>query len=403
MNEFISANKIERKPSLESMIEIKKKALDKFDDMLNQYNFDIFSWESLYEYIRSFKTEIIQGNDVFNFDLNSFSEVDLDQTWSMLDEKLVTLRNKHITEMPENSHNFKLINSSPDKWYMDFDGKVKPHVENPVLLGGVHGDERTLPDELARLLKFNNETGLYKLNHERSYVNHEVNLASLKENVRSFSIATNQPDDDADMNRSNIKDSAIRNRKMEVLKNIARLKQPFVIDMHNEKSNLEEDEDGSYLAFVDKDMSTSENSISDNVFYKIKLAQELGIKKIIIADPEIAEGTMVEEVKNFNDNADGMIIEVPNNDTKYTSSKIALKYLALSGVINNGRPSMPLQMEFLLKDSFIVRKQDEEMEITLYKINHDVNEQLHPNNPIEGREYMIRNGKSIEIQKIKFS
>lgn len=396
-------NQSEQKPSSEIIEQSKKEAFQQLKNFTEKYDFPQFSWESLYAHIKRFKSEIKSGNNTLNFDLNSFNEKEMGDIWSTLDKTLIDLKNRHLANMKEDSEEYRLLNSSTEKWQMDYDGKVKPYIENPILLGGVHGDERTLPDELNRLLKYNNEIGLYKLNSDRSYINHQVNLAALEQNARSFSVSENQPSNESDMNRPDISDPITKEVKTETLKEIAKFKKPFIVDMHNEKTHDEKGlEQKSYLAFVDDENAQLEtNKISDKLLFKIKLAQQFGVGKVIIVDPEIAKGTLVEDIKFYNSDADGMVIEIPKNDTGHSSSKIALKYLSINGVINDGNPSMPLQMEYLLSDSFMSEKSSKEMEILLYKVNKDVDENLHPINIEEGKEYLIRNGVAITIEKVR--
>lgn len=401
--EITGIGSLEVKLSPEIIERAKAEAFSQLKNHIEKFDFTQFSWESFYLHMKNFKSEIVSGDVTSNFDLGSFSDQEMVGIWLMLDQKLTELRNTHLAQIKEGSEEYRLINSSTKKWFMDYDGKVKPYVENPVLLGGVHGDEHTLPDEFNRLLKYNNEVGLYRLNSDRSYINHEVNIGALSENERSFSVSENRPDERADMNRSQIDDPVTLEAKTQTLKEIARLGKPFIVDMHNER-HLDENglEQKSYIAFVDTDHTLSKTGqISEKLIFKIKLAQELGIGKIIIADPEIAKGALVEDIKTYNENADGMVVEVPDNDTHHTSSKIALKYLAINGVINGGQPSIPIQMQYLLGDTFIPVKTDAEMEILLYSVNRDVDQNLHPINIKEGEEYMVRNGVPIVMKGIK--
>ena len=367
-----------------------KQALEKY---AKDYDFTSFSWTGLYQYLQQFRTEIQSENNVHEFDLHSFEVPELESTWNFIDQQLTLLKEKYLANIKEGSEAHRLLNLTPKAWEMDFDGNVKPYVENPVLLGGVHGDEITLPQEMKRLLKANTDNGQYFQLSGRALVNSHVNIYALEHNVRAFSPTAQRADNTSDLNRTNIVDIQVLELKSEIIAEIQRLDQPFIIDMHND--NLAENTEGTYLAFT----TESGPQMQDALLFKLRLAQELGIAKVIMVDPKIAEGTLVMEAAKGRGNINGMVIEVPGGDTAYTSAKIALRYLALCAVVNNGRPSAGIQLQHELSGPFLEPKSEAEMQIQYYRALTN-GEQPKQN---DGKNYAIFNGIPIEIQDVKLT
>ncbi len=377
--------------------EIKENALKDLKRWMYVYDYSKFTWESMYDFLKKIKIEIKKDENTYNYDLNSFEQTELTSLLRELEDILLTQKQKWISSVEKGSKESLLL--STGNWDMGYDGKLKPLAQNPILLGGVHGNEKTLPDELDKFLSYNKETGQYKLDSTKAYVNHKVNSPALGMGVRSYSTTDSRASEDADMNRSEIVDEVTKKIKEETLSQISGFERPFILDMHNDDKN-----EMPYAAFTVPDNFSPNDAIDDSLLFKIKLAEELGLKNFTMVDPEFANGTMVGDAKIKNKNADGMIIEVPSNDTSNMSAKIALKYLSMNNVVTGlgfSKTSVPFQLENSLNDSFLAVTTDDEIEIVYYKVNKNVDENLHPKNQVPDREYMIRNNVPIEVQKLK--
>ncbi len=380
-------------PSRESIDSSKSEAVELLAEFADKYDYEHFSFESLYLYLKSFRTEILSGGNTINLDIDSFSNQELEDIYQSIDAKLEQRRRELIDNVDMETDEGRLLSSESRLWEMGYDGKVKPKVQTAVLLGGVHGDERTLPEQLDKLVRHNEKTRDFHIDHSRVYINSKVNVPALENNTRAFSVDKGQLSEDADLNRSEISDSYTAGIKNELLEEILRLDKPFVLDMHNDRETID-----PHAVIIGGEIV---GAVDERLLFKIRLAMELGIGRIIIADPEIAKGTMISEVGSRDVDADGMVIEVNTDDKKFESAKIALKFLSGAGVVNDGRPSTQVMMQKELESAFALPKSEGEVEIVQYSLNRDIDRDLSPANPVMGVEYMVLNGFPVVIRKLK--
>ena len=166
--------------------------------------------------------------------------------------------------------------------------------------------------------------------------------------------------------------------------------------MHNYRAGSEQNLAYGYI--IDYGKYTEGNKkkiygrgVDADLFFKIKLAQELGLDHIILVPPKAMAGSMVEDVKKYDQNADGMVVEVSSDDTENKSSKIALRFVQLAGVVNNGRPSAGAQIEFILSDTFLSEKDN--FTIFQFEIVSEPREE-------EGAHYQVIDDQPVRISKL---
>jgi len=333
----------------EKEMEYRKRTLEQLVDFVQNYDYENFSESVFLARLEQQQFFYTDGDDEHAYSVKSFERLtDLEPIWSALDSKLVERIILLEFLLPINSIERKLIDTGDFR--MNYDGVVIPFFRNPVVLGGVHGDEPGLPTQIAALSRHNDVTGEFHLDHERSYLNSNVNYLAGEKQVRGYSADADSDSEGADINRSDVDDSVSREIRKHLLETISTYPQPFILDMHNDTTNQREtlpfEPKTSPHAFTFYTDTPTKVESDNQLLAKIFLARELGIHRLTLVDRQLDPGVIIGAAMQENALIDGMVIEVDINDKKQESSRIALQFLVMNQVVNNGRPSISLQLRY---------------------------------------------------------
>lgn len=336
------------KPEIKTGYEKYKKRFlaEKILPCAEAYDYSTFLDNDFFAHLKKIRESYNEDDDIYNIDIFSFDNSELSELWNLMDKQLRKRR-----EELERTVGLEQASLFADgKYKYSPDGRIIPTVKNPCVIGGVHGDEVTIVRDMEKALA-SLRAPLLGLDKERGYSNWQVNKAALVEGVRAFSVAKQESDTAADMNRPVIEDQATQRVKEEILSQIANFDSPFLLDCHNDNSV-------TYESDSEKRQPLAYISEAGDVVHKVKMAMELGLHRVIIIPPIAMSGSMTESLRAKKENSDGITIETRGDDEEGTSTLIALKFLQLTEVINNGRPSNGVQILHEFQTEFLNRNPD---------------------------------------------
>lgn len=344
------------------------------------YDYSKFNDNDFIQGLRDIKESYQDGDNTYNVDSHSFSIEELESMWQVVDSRLRGQQAER--EKKVNSEEATKIASG--KWRFLPDGALAAKAKNPCVIGGVHGDETTLPKDMEKALE-TQRAPLLSLDTLQGYSNWRVNPQALDHNVRAFSTSLDMTDEASDMNRMNIDDSVTKDTKEKTLDEIAIYDTPFLLDCHNDNSMANETNSEKKLPFA---------YITDvgDVDHKISLAGELGLHRVIIIPQVAMAGSMVESLRKIKPQSDGMTVEVDGSDTNGTSAKIALRFLQMSKVLNNHRPSNGVQILHEFQTTFLPTNPN----LKIFKMDLITEDQLGME---DSAHYTVIDGKPIKITR----
>jgi len=342
------------------------------------FDYQQFSDNKFMDGLEKLKLSYEKDGDTYHLDARSFSTLDLDELWSIVDYRLLQRKE----EIYKNLKIDEINKLDTGKWTCLPSGEMTARAKNPCVTGGVHGDETTLPNDIQRALE-SQRAPLISINSNKAYVNWKVNSGALENSVRSYSVSEDKVDVFSDMNRPVINDPVTQLIKEKELENMTKLSQPFLLDCHND-NYLQEGENSDKLkpfAYI---------TDTGDIEHKLKLASELGLHRAVIVPQAAMNGTMVESLMTKCSKGDGITIEVNGNDNQGTSAKIALRFLQLSEGLDNGSPSNGVK----ILNEFQTRFLEANPDLKIFKM-----EVIEENKLGESEEahYMIINEKPIKV------
>ncbi|MFA6475716.1 MAG: hypothetical protein WCV88_06030 [Patescibacteria group bacterium] len=340
--------------------------LEKVIPYAEKYDYTKFSDNDFITGLRNIKEAYHFENDTFNVDIDSFSIQELEPLWKMVDGYL----NRRLSARDKQANLVESEKITSGKWVYLPDGRLVAKAKNPCVLGGVHGDETTLPKDMEKALA-SQRAPVMSLDEKLGYSNWQVNTPAYELHVRGLPMS--------DMNRTGIADEGTRQQKETVIQAMGQYGEPFLLDCHNDRNVTDPI---AYIADI------------GDVEHKISLAAELGLSRVIIVSAEAMTGSMVESLRAIKPNSDGMTVEVSSTDTSGTSAKIALRFLQMSTVLNNHRPSAGVQILYEFQTTFLPPQTD----LKVFKMELISEDQLGLN---ETAHYTVIDGKPFKITNVQ--
>ncbi|EKD76690.1 MAG: hypothetical protein ACD_43C00021G0005 [uncultured bacterium] len=356
--------------------------VEKIIPYADNYDYSEFSDNNFVEGLRSIKESYNEGSDTYNVDINSFSIEELETLWQMVDSRLYEQQTKKERAIRLE----EVTKISSGKWKYSSDGRLMAKAKNPCVIGGVHGDETTLSNDMAKALE-TQRAPLIMLDQSQGYSNWRVNVPAYDNNVRGFSTAKQEAEEASDMNRLDIDDPTTRVIKERILREISQYEVPFLLDCHNDNSIVGE-------ASPEKRLPFAYITDTGDVSHKINLATELGLHRVIIIPPEAMAGSMVESLREIKPQSDGMTVEVNGSDTSGISARIALRFLQMSEVLNQHRPSNGVQMLHEFQTTFLPPNPN----LKIFNMQPIPEEQLGAD---DASHYIVIDEKPMRITRVK--
>jgi hypothetical protein len=389
-------NNIDQEAINDQHEKLKGEYLELLKNAIENYNFQDFSYSDFSVFLDKnvqFERKELDKN-THNINLQSFTPQELKNVWDSVDTKMRETLIERNKSLDKNSREYKLIQTG--KFKLDYDGKIIPNIANPVLISGVHGDEKTLPNETDKIRDFLEIRGGVSVTN--GYINTHVNQEALDRNLRSFP-------ENSDLNRLEIADSSTQEIKDTLIENISKLESPYILDMHNDNTLDQLKNIGiapKPYAYAYEDIDETKN------LQNFLLCQQLGINQVRLVPRngiDNVEGSIVNMVSKEKEN-NGIILETNSLDENFISSKLGLRYLILSGAINNGSPSSYFQVEHSLGIK-LYEPYEKEIGIVVYQIkDSDKNtfDSLEYNKGIRlSKENEIGESQNIVIEKYSFT
>lgn len=328
--------------------------------------FDYSRVENFADEIRQLKKTVKVGGDTHIIDIGSFSDEELRPLLDVVDRKMYVYNNLAFEACsPEQK---ALIKSGKA---IVVDGKFVQRM-NPVILSGTHGDEvKPVIEFTVAAKKASQESSKLEVSRDDMHIETMVNPAALKKGERTGASGI-------DINQLTPDGSYEHARKAQVIEAIPKFDNPYIIDFHNCHGNSKP------YAYVG-------NMNQRN----IEMAKELGLEKLIICDPKIADNTVLSDaIRHVK--GDGMVIETSAQDSEQIAMRTALKFLHLSGVVGSGEYRSSIGLQAITKMKLPTRNR------ALKIFGFQLPEVDSPENiPNDGHCYQIINGTVIKIVQFR--
>lgn len=319
-----------------------------------EYDYTHYTDDDFYSQLKELKLESRQEDNTFNVDIKSFGTEALEPVWKIVDEKIRDLERIHTLRAETTGKDSELQLLQTGKWEYVPDGRLVPKIANPVVLGGVHGDETSLLKQVGKA--FLNETESAGVSFDRSTGFYELRANPLAIEAGERYMPDSQGEADMERVTTDPETARIKER---LLSKIGKLPAPFVLNCHNDNAPYDpevQEKTAPYGAVIDAQKRHGDSiQVSPDLRFKIELAKELGLSRLLLVEPEAAQGRIITEIKKVNPKAEGMIIEVNQDDQSNASIKIALRFMERAHAINEGRPSAALQVDHTFKETLIPR------------------------------------------------
>ena len=198
----------------------------------------------------------------------SFSLEELEPVWKIIDAGLT----QRIGQMRAEARGGEKELLETGNWDFAPDGRLVPKIHNPAVLGGVHGDETTLPEQIKRIFSHEQIAHEVQVDRSRGYYNPTANPRAIERMKRGLPSDMNRPDTTLDEDTLN--------EKRAILSEIGNLEKPFLLDCHNYRAGSKQNLAYGYIIDYGKYTEGNKKKIygrggDADLIFKIKLAQEL--------------------------------------------------------------------------------------------------------------------------------